>query len=179
MIFMPSVRHPRSRQPCAFKSSSATKGHSVEVGTRPVARRCVGGKTRDFSLPMKEPWASDQLAQGPPPGGDRPGESDAEAEARAPSRKLPHEERDHSGAGRWRRGGWRTAHERRHLVPWAQEAERIGVPPADHGGGPRRGEARDQGDVAIEVLVGRKAHPRRWRRIRSVADTGELTLPAL
>jgi hypothetical protein len=27
------------------------------------------------------------------------------------------------------RGGWRTAHERRHLVPWAQEAERIGVPP--------------------------------------------------
>jgi hypothetical protein len=25
--------------------------------------------------------------------------------------------------------GWRTPHERRHLVPWAQEAERVGVPP--------------------------------------------------
>ena len=31
--------------------------------------------------------------------------------------------------------GGATAHERRHLVPRAQEAERIGVPPADHGRG--------------------------------------------
>ena len=37
--------------------------------------------------------------------------------------KLPHQEGDHAGAGRGRRGGWRT-HERRHLAPWAQEAER-------------------------------------------------------
>jgi hypothetical protein len=27
--------------------------------------------------------------------------------------------------GAWR---WRTAHERRHLAPWAQKAEQIGVP---------------------------------------------------
>ena len=33
----------------------------------------------------------------------------------------------------------------------------IGVPPADHGRGPGGGEARDERDVAVEVLVGRKA----------------------
>ena len=49
---------------------------------------------------------------------------------------LPHQEGDHAGAGRGGRGGWRTPHERRHLVPWAQEAERIGVPAPHHGGGP-------------------------------------------
>ena len=35
------------------------------------------------------------------------------------------------------------------------------MPPADHGRGPERGEARDQGDVAVEVLVGRKAPAKR------------------
>ena|SRR5918996_3863548 len=49
---------------------------------------------------------------------------------------LPHEEGDHARAGRGRRGGWRAAKERGHLVPWAQEAERIGVPAPHHGGGP-------------------------------------------
>jgi hypothetical protein len=34
----------------------------------------------------------------------------------------------------------------------AQKAERIGVP-ADHGRHPGRGEARNEGDVAIEVCV--------------------------
>ena len=33
-------------------------------------------------------------------------------------------------------GAWRTFHERRHFAPWAQEAERIGVPPPHHRGGP-------------------------------------------
>jgi hypothetical protein len=70
---------------------------------------------------------------------------------------LPHQEGDYAGAGRGRRGGWRTAKERRHLVPWAQEAERIGVPAPDHRGGPGRGEARDERDVAVEVLRGREA----------------------
>jgi hypothetical protein len=70
---------------------------------------------------------------------------------------LPHQEGDHAGAGRGGRCGWRTTHARRHLVPWAQEAEWIGVPPADHGWGPGRGEARDQGDVTIEVLRCREA----------------------
>jgi hypothetical protein len=54
------------------------------------------------------------------------------------------------------RGGWRAPHERRYLVPWAQEAERIGVPAPHHGGGPGCGEARDQGEVAI---LGVRAHP--------------------
>ena len=49
---------------------------------------------------------------------------------------LPHQEGDHAGAGRGRRGGWGSPHERRQLVPWAQEAERIGVPAPHHGGGP-------------------------------------------
>src|ERR687891_2479103 len=74
-----------------------------------------------------------------------------------PSRKLPHQEGDHAGAGRGGRGGWRTAKERRHLVPWAQEAERIGVPAPHHGRGPGCGEARDQRDVAVEVLRRREA----------------------
>jgi hypothetical protein len=34
------------------------------------------------------------------------------------------------------RGGWGAPHERRQLVPWAQEAERVGVPAPHHGGGP-------------------------------------------
>ena len=50
----------------------------------------------------------------------------------AGSPTLSHEEGDDARAGRGRRGGWRTRHERRHLVPGAQEAERIGVPAADH-----------------------------------------------
>ena len=29
-------------------------------------------------------------------------------------------------------GAWRTPHQRRHLVPGTQEAEGVGVPPADH-----------------------------------------------
>jgi hypothetical protein len=33
---------------------------------------------------------------------------------------LPHQEGDHAGTGRGRRGGWRTAHERRHLAPWGR-----------------------------------------------------------
>src|SRR5918996_2503190 len=70
---------------------------------------------------------------------------------------LPHQEGDHARAGRGRRGGWRAAEERRHLVPWAQEAERIGVPAPHHGRGPGRGEARDERDVAVEVLRGREA----------------------
>jgi YD repeat-containing protein len=41
-------------------------------------------------------------------------------------------ESDHARAGQGGRGGWCAPHERRHLVPWPQEAERIGVPPADH-----------------------------------------------
>jgi hypothetical protein len=45
--------------------------------------------------------------------------------------------------------GGALAHERRQLVPWAQEAERIGVPPPHHGGGPGRGEACDKRDVAV------------------------------
>ena len=49
---------------------------------------------------------------------------------------LPHEEGDHTDAGRGWRGGWRAPHERRQLVPWAQEAERIGVPAPHHRGGP-------------------------------------------
>ena len=49
---------------------------------------------------------------------------------------LPHQEGDHAGAGRRGRSGWRAAQERRQLVPWAQEAERIGVPAPHHGGGP-------------------------------------------
>jgi hypothetical protein len=55
------------------------------------------------------------------------------------------------------RGGWRAPHERRHLVPEAQETERTGVPPGNHGRGPGRGEARDERDVAVEVLRGREA----------------------
>jgi hypothetical protein len=47
---------------------------------------------------------------------------------------LPHDADDHAGAGRGGRGRWRTPHERRRLVPWAQEAERIGVPAPHHGG---------------------------------------------
>jgi hypothetical protein len=56
---------------------------------------------------------------------------------------LPHEEGDHARAGRGGRGRWRTPHERRHLVPWAQKAERIGVPAPHHGrvpGGAERAE---------------------------------------
>jgi hypothetical protein len=49
---------------------------------------------------------------------------------------LPHQEGDHAGARGGGRGGWRAAHERRQLVPWAQEAERIGVPAPHHGRGP-------------------------------------------
>jgi YD repeat-containing protein len=41
-------------------------------------------------------------------------------------------ESDHARAGQGGRGGWCAPHERRHLVPCPQEAERIGVPPADH-----------------------------------------------
>jgi hypothetical protein len=48
----------------------------------------------------------------------------------AGSPTLPHQEGDDAGAGRGRRGGWRTVDERRHLVPWAQEAP-----------GPRHGAA--------------------------------------
>jgi hypothetical protein len=71
---------------------------------------------------------------------------------------LPHEEGDHARAGRWGRGEWRTPHESRQLVPWAaQEAEGIGVPPPDHVPCPARCEARDQRDVAVEVLRGREA----------------------
>ena len=44
-----------------------------------------------------------------------------------------------------------------HRAPWAQEAERIGVPPPHHGVGPGGGEARDERDVAVEVLRGREA----------------------
>jgi hypothetical protein len=44
--------------------------------------------------------------------------------------------RRHAGAGRGGCGGWRAAKERRQLVPWAQEPERIGVPAPHHGGGP-------------------------------------------
>ena len=71
--------------------------------------------------------------------------------AETKGQRLPHQERDHARAGRWGRGGWRTAHERRQLVPGAQEAERIGVPPPHHGGRPGGGEARDQRDVAVEA----------------------------
>jgi hypothetical protein len=39
----------------------------------------------------------------------------------------------------------------------AQEPERIGVPTAHHGGCPGRGEARDERDVAVEVLRRREA----------------------
>jgi hypothetical protein len=41
---------------------------------------------------------------------------------------LPNQEGDHPGAGRGGRGGWRAPYERRHLAPWAQKAEQIGVP---------------------------------------------------
>jgi hypothetical protein len=64
---------------------------------------------------------------------------------------LPHQEGDHAGAGRGGRGGWRTPDERRQLVPWAQEAERIGVPAPHHRGGPGGGEARDQDAHASET----------------------------
>ena len=45
---------------------------------------------------------------------------------------LPHQEGDHARAGLGGSGGWRARHERRHLTAWAQEAEGVGVPPADH-----------------------------------------------
>jgi len=35
---------------------------------------------------------------------------------------------------------------------FCRPTKRIGVPAPHHGGGPGRGEARDQGDVAVEVL---------------------------
>jgi 4-hydroxyphenylpyruvate dioxygenase len=49
---------------------------------------------------------------------------------------LPHQADDDARAGRGGRGGWRAPHQRRDVVPWAQEAERIGVPAPHHGGGP-------------------------------------------
>ena len=70
---------------------------------------------------------------------------------------LSHQEGDHAGAGRGGRGGWRTSHERRHLVPGAQEAEGVGVPPADHVARPAGAAAQDQRDVAVEVPRGREA----------------------
>jgi hypothetical protein len=41
---------------------------------------------------------------------------------------LPHDAGDDAHAGGGWSGGWRAAHQRRQLVQWAQEAERIGVP---------------------------------------------------
>jgi hypothetical protein len=45
-----------------------------------------------------------------------------------------HDADDDARAGRGGRDGWRAPDERRHLVPWAQETERIGVPAPHHGG---------------------------------------------
>jgi hypothetical protein len=50
-----------------------------------------------------------------------------------PSRMLPHQADDHAGASRGGRGGRRTPNEGGPLVPWAQEAERIGVSAGDRG----------------------------------------------
>jgi hypothetical protein len=74
---------------------------------------------------------------------------------------LPHEEGNHAGAGRGGRGGWCTPHKRGHLVPWAQEPKRIGVPAPHHGEGPGGGEACDQRDVAVEVCDVEKPQPQR------------------
>jgi hypothetical protein len=41
------------------------------------------------------------------------------------------------------------SHERRHLVPWAQEAERISVPPPHHGRGPGGAERAEEEHVSF------------------------------
>ena len=67
---------------------------------------------------------------------------------------LPHQEGDHAGAGRGGRGGWRAAHERRHLVPGAQEAP--GPPPWCGGGTPIRSADARRACVRAAVAIHRE-----------------------
>ena len=132
---------------------------NLQTETCPELDVCLVGRPSWTRSPESR---SGSRARSPEPGRVRiPAADHATAIRRYPIKTLPHRADDHVRAARGRRSGWRTPHDRRHLVPWAQEAERIGIPPTNHGRGPGRGKARDQRDVAIEVLRRRKPQPQR------------------